>query len=96
MAKIGVRVTQTKPSYKFNVRIEEGDTATEHSISMSRSFCNDFKTEAEPRVVVEESIRFLLENEPKENILKEFDITIISYHFPDYLKQLKKVLNKRL
>jgi len=33
---------------------------------------------------VRESFRFLLEREPKESILREFDLSVIKRYFPDY------------
>ena len=34
--------------------------------------------------LVEESFDFLLQREPKESILSEFDLSVISRYFPDY------------
>jgi hypothetical protein len=38
---------------------------------------------------VEESFRFLLEREPKESILRRFNLTVISRYFPEYEREIK-------
>ncbi|MDA1334507.1 MAG: hypothetical protein O2794_00630 [bacterium] len=39
---------------------------------------------------IRDSFRFLLEREPKENILKEFDMSVISTYFPEYESEIVK------
>ncbi len=39
---------------------------------------------ATPEVLIDASFRFLLDREPKESIMREFDLTIISRFFPEY------------
>ena len=34
--------------------------------------------------LVRESFRFLLDREPKESILREFKLSVITRYFPDY------------
>jgi hypothetical protein len=34
--------------------------------------------------LVRDSVGFLLEREPKESILREFDLSVIKRYFPDY------------
>jgi hypothetical protein len=37
---------------------------------------------------VEESFAFLLEREPKESIMREFDLTVIARYFPDFEQEI--------
>jgi hypothetical protein len=39
---------------------------------------------ATPEALLEASFRFLLDREPKESIMRTFDITVISTYFPEY------------
>jgi hypothetical protein len=42
-----------------------------------------------PEELVRRSFEFLLEREPKESILRTFDITVIANYFPDYEKDIR-------
>lgn len=41
-----------------------------------------------PEVLIKKSFQFLLKKEPKEAILKKFNLKIISSYFPDYEKYI--------
>jgi hypothetical protein len=43
---------------------------------------------SDPIDLVQASFAFLLEREPKESILREFDLTIIGTYFPDYEREI--------
>jgi hypothetical protein len=43
--------------------------------------------------VVEASFAFLLEREPRESILRSFDLSEISRYFPEYERELRRALN---
>jgi hypothetical protein len=70
----------------FTVTIREGDgSPSEHEIRVSDAdwerFGGRYETRAE---LVEASVRFLLEREPKESILRAFDLGDIARYFPEY------------
>jgi hypothetical protein len=71
---------------RFTVTIREGDgSPSEHEIGVPDAdwerFGGGYETRAE---LVEESVRFLLEREPKESILRSFDLRDIARYFPEY------------
>jgi hypothetical protein len=41
---------------------------------------------------VRKSFLFLLEREPKESILRSFDLTVISRYFPEYEREITRRL----
>lgn len=41
-----------------------------------------------PEKLVRKSFEFLLEREPKESILREFNLSVISKYFPEYEKEV--------
>ncbi|MBL7183234.1 MAG: hypothetical protein ISS50_02165, partial [Anaerolineae bacterium] len=47
---------------------------------------------ASPEDLVAESFRFLLEREPKESILRSFDLMVIGRYFPEYRREIVKRL----
>ncbi|MCC7571705.1 hypothetical protein KO465_10390 [Candidatus Micrarchaeota archaeon] len=92
MSDITVTPTSQEPAYLFQVVVKDNNTQTSHSVSMTHQFYQNLVTRRSPSEVVRASFEFLLEREPKESILLEFDVTVISQYFPEYEKELKKRL----
>lgn len=90
--QIAVKQTREDPSYNFEVIVKENGTDTQHAVSMSKDYFNSLDTERGPWEVIHETFLFLLDKEPKEAILKEFDITLVSHYFPEF----KEVLIEKL
>ncbi|HET7520901.1 MAG TPA: hypothetical protein VFK61_05095 [Candidatus Limnocylindria bacterium] len=42
-----------------------------------------------PDRLVEESFRFLLEREPRESILRHFELSVISQYFPEWREAMQ-------
>ena len=70
---------------KFIVRIREDGSESVHEVSLS---ARDFGRLGVPYRSPEEFVRacfeFLLEREPKEQILSSFDVSAISTYFPEF------------
>jgi len=67
--------------------------ATTHRVSISRADMGRFGpagTTAER--LAEESFGFLLEREPRESILREFDLPLIGRYFPEYEGEIRRRL----
>jgi len=94
-AKIKIKQVSGEPSWRFNVVVEDNSGQTQYSVSMSKDFYKSLDTNVEAKNVIEASFRFLLEREPKGSILSKFDITAISYYFPEFKKQLIKQLKNK-
>jgi len=91
VAQIDVRTTPEGEGWAFHVTVSERGNQTTHRITMTRQVYQRL-TEAAcpPDELVRKSFEFLLEREPKESILHEFEITIISRYFPDYEPEIRK------
>jgi hypothetical protein len=48
------------------------------------------QNEIEPEELVKKSFEFLLAHEPKETILRSFNLKVISSYFPEYEKEIGK------
>jgi hypothetical protein len=48
--------------------------------------------DAEVKRLVEASFRFLLEREPREAILRRFDLPVIGRYFPEYDAEIRRRL----
>lgn len=91
MAQIDVQTTPEGEGWAFDVTVSEGSTQTSHRVTMSRSIYERLTSEmCTPEELVRKSFEFLLEREPKESILREFEITVISRYFPYYETEIGK------
>ena len=71
----------------------EGDTKTTHTVEVGKSYYEKLTgRKVAPHELVRRSFEFLLQREPKESILKEFNITKIAYYFPEYEEEIKRTL----
>jgi hypothetical protein len=81
---------------KFRVRVAESGSETTHEVTVS---ANDYAKltagKIEPEELVRKSFEFLLEREPKESILSRFDLSVISRYFPEYGREIKRMLSKQ-
>ena len=82
---INVEQTGHDDPMAFKVTIKEGGGTTTHDVTMSQAnfdklgggkYCAS--------ACIEAAFAFLLEREPKEAILRSFDITVISRYFPEF------------
>lgn len=89
MAEIEVQRTEQDGPYEFQVTVQEGGGETRHRVTLREA---DYQRlcggKASPEALVEESFRFLLEREPKESILRSFDLTVIGRYFPAYEREI--------
>ena len=70
---------------RFNVRVAEDDTATEHVVTLSGvDYERLGKGYRSPEAFVRECFAYLLELEPKDQIMTSFDISQIGIYFPDF------------
>jgi len=93
MADIGVKQSERDNGYEFEVTVEEGGSSTHHTVTLDQSDYERLaRGGASPKELVAESFRFLLEREPKESILRSFDLTAISRYFPEYDQEIPERL----
>jgi hypothetical protein len=91
VAQIDVRTAPEGEGWAFQVTVSEGGGQTSHRVTMSRNTYQQLTAEVcTPEELVRTSFEFLLEREPKESILHEFEITVISRYFPDYEHEISK------
>lgn len=91
MAEIKVReISSEGDSYGFDVEIVENGSRTRHRVSVGMAdYENLTDGHITPRELVEKSFEFLLEREPKESILRSFDLSEIEEYFKDYPSLIK-------
>ena len=77
------------------VRVRDGESSTDHEVVVDEIDLPPQLDGADvPDVerLVEASFRFLLEREPKESILRRFDLAVIRRYFPDYPAEVGRYL----
>ena len=81
---VEVRCSAAAGGHRCEVEVSDGGSASRHVVRVSQ---NEFERWGRGRTVedlVRDSFRFLLEREPKESILREFDLSVIKRYFPEY------------
>jgi len=90
---VRVSLTESDGGWTAEVVVTGGGSSTRHEVTLGRG---DYERlgggKASPRALVEASFAFLLEREPKESILRRFDLPVIGRYFPDY----ERVIAQRL
>ncbi len=75
---------------RYRVTVSEGSERTVHTVTLQPDY---HRRLTGGRVSAEELVRrsfeFLLEHEPKEAILEQFELPVIGRYFPEYEKQIK-------
>ena len=84
MAEISVESSETADGWRFDVRVADGGSESRHEVTLSRTDRERIARDADPEQLVRESFAFLLEREPKESILRSFDLTVIARYFPEF------------
>lgn len=77
---------------RYAVTIEERDTKSVHEVTASQKQAGLLCDDCEPAKLVEASMQFLLDREPKESIMTSFDLDVIARFFPEYPTAIREYL----
>lgn len=82
---IEVRQTAGGDPLKFAVTVRDAAGETRHVVTMAPSTYQELAVGAHsPSACVDAAFRFLLDREPKEQILSRFDMAVIPHYYPDF------------
>jgi len=85
--------SQQRGVYRFVVAVRVGGGETRHRVTLSEDHYQRLAGDlATPGELVVASFRFLLAREPKESILRSFDLPVIGHYFPEYEHELHDLL----
>ena len=76
----------------YRVTVTETGSSTTHEVTASPADLAKLGGGGTPEKLIEASFRFLLDREPKESILRRFDLSVISRYFPAYPTQIDDYL----
>jgi hypothetical protein len=71
-------------SFALEVRVRGGGTETIHSVALQAELLARLSPGESPEDFVRRCFEFLLEREPKESILRHFDVAAIGGYFPEF------------
>ena len=78
----------------YDVTVEEGSSATHHEVTVWPSDIERYAPGADAAALVEASFAFLLEREPKEAILRRFELPVIEQYFPVYAARVAGMIGQ--
>ena len=78
--------------WRCSVVVGDDASATEHDVQVDRATLDDLAPGATPDELVRESFTYLLEREPRESIMRAFELPIIARFFADYPDQISRRL----
>ena len=78
--------------WQCSVTIGDDAEATTHEVSVDRDTLDDLVQGVPPEQVVRTSFEFLLEREPREAIMRSFELPIITRFFGDYETEVARRL----
>ncbi len=95
MSTTDVRCTPTPTGWRCTVTIDDGHGTSSHDVRVATDDATDLAAAADRSDVerlVYETVAFLLEREPKESILRTFDLTVVSRYFPEFEAEIRSRL----
>ena len=90
---IEIKRTGDGDPLEFEVTIRDAAGASAHAVTLSRPDYERLTAGRHtPEQCIDAAFRFLLDREPKEAILRRFDISVIATYFPEFEQALPRYL----
>jgi hypothetical protein len=90
MPRIDVTTSRSGDDWECLATVRNGGE-TRHRVRVSgKDLARLAPGAADPRELVMASFAFLLEREPRESILREFDLRVIGTYFPEYELEIRR------
>ena len=88
-----VECRATEDGWHCTVTLGDDANATTHEVQVDRDALDDLAPGAPPEELVRASFVFLLEREPREAIMRSFELPIIGRFFGDYRDEIRQRLS---
>jgi hypothetical protein len=90
---IEVKRTGDGDPLAFEVTVRDAKSESRYRVTMSKKTCEKLTAGRHaPERCLEAAFRFLLDREPKESILGQFDVDVIARYFPEFERELPRYL----
>ncbi len=82
---------ETKPGgWQFDVTIVDQESESEHTVKLSENYYQQLTNGSiSPQELVHETFQFLLNKEPKEQILDSFNLRQVQRYYSDYERAMQ-------
>jgi hypothetical protein len=91
VARIDVVCDPVTAGWSCVVDVADDSSTTSHRVSVAAADLERLDPgAADPADLVHRSFEFLLGHEPKESILRTFDLTVIGRYFPDWEQRIRR------
>ena len=70
--------------YRCEVQVGDDAAATHHEVTFQRDELEQLAPDATPDELVRAAVGYLLEHEPRESILRQFELDVIGRYFPGW------------
>jgi hypothetical protein len=81
---VEARCSNDGTGYRCAVEVSDASGKSHHRVHVSATDVERWSRGRSVEELVRDSFAFLLQREPKESILREFDLAVIQRYFPDY------------
>ena len=89
MSDITVECSPLESGWLVQVKVFDRDSSRAFEVSVSESELARLEPDsADPCNLVRRSFEFLLVREPKESILRSFELSVIGRYFPEYEREI--------
>jgi hypothetical protein len=89
MTPVRVDCRRAEAGWTCSITVGDDEAATHHEVSVTETDLDRLAPGAgDPAPLVEASFAFLLEREPRESILRSFELAVISRYFPEYADEI--------
>ena len=90
-----VTCSASEGGWRCTVIVGDDAAATEHVVEVDHMTLDDLAPDAPPEELVRESFVYLLEREPRESIMRSFELPMIARFFGDYPDEISHRLRGR-
>jgi hypothetical protein len=91
-SEIEIRCTDQGEPLVFAVTIRDGTGESRHEVTLAHAYAQRIAAGLPAERCIEAAFRFLLDREPKEQILACFDVSAIGRYFPSFERDLPRYL----
>ncbi|HEX8940095.1 MAG TPA: hypothetical protein VF763_08015 [Candidatus Limnocylindrales bacterium] len=90
MSEVEVSAARAGDGWRCEVVVRDAGSATRHLVGVDRPTLERLAPGAtDPLDLVRRSFDFLLAREPKESILRSFELPLIGRYFPEYEAEIR-------
>jgi hypothetical protein len=88
--RVSVACREAGDGWSCRVQVGDDPAATTHDVTVSREVLARLRPDASaPDELVADSFAFLLAREPRESILRAFELPVIGRYFPEWEAEIR-------